>query len=85
MDLQLVPLRIEMHARLTMEISLPWGKKVRKTLINKRLWFYQSKAINKEIFNINDAEPDNTPPDFSHYAKPVSHILYALCVTNMIL
>ena len=72
MDLQLVPLRIELHARLIFEMSLPWGGRIRKVLINKRLWFYQTKTINKEIFNINDAEPDNSPPDFSIYSTAVS-------------
>ena len=79
MDLKLVALRIELHAIVTIEVRfLKITKSV--TLMNRKLWFYQSETINKEIFNINDAEPDNTPPDFSFYAKAVGHICYGLCM-----
>ena len=85
MDLQLVALRIELDAQLTLNIKLPWGKCFTVTIIDKLLWSYQSPAIYREIFNINDAEPDNTPPDFSVYSKAVSLYLQLCTMTQNII
>ena len=71
MDLELIALRIELHAELTVKVNLIF-KTFRKTLFSKRLWFYQSKAINKNIFKVGEIERDKTPPDFSFYSKAVS-------------
>ncbi|KAI0212798.1 hypothetical protein LSAT2_002240, partial [Lamellibrachia satsuma] len=73
MDLNLIPLRIELRALLIFRfcIYIPWkGKKCwKKTLLNFLLWHYQTKAINKNLINYNDAEPDLTAPDFGWYSQ----------------
>ena len=78
MDLVLIPLKIELHALLLFSFSIKiWGKRYSydRVWINQRLWFYQSEAITKNIFNINDAEPDKSPPAFGIYSE-VSNVLY---------
>jgi len=76
MDLNLVPLRIELRAMLIFRfcIKIPWvGRKCwNKKLINVLLWHYQTRTINKNILNYNDAEPDKTAPDFGWYNPPVN-------------
>lgn len=76
MDLNLIPLRIELRALLIFRfcIYIPWkGKKCwKKTLLNFLLWHYQTKAINKNLINYNDAEPDLTAPDFGWYSQAVN-------------
>ena len=75
MDLNMIPLRVELRALLISKLCLwiPWaGKKCwKKTLINILIWNYQTKAINKNIINYNDEEPDFTAPDFGWYSKAV--------------
>ena len=71
MDLVLVPLRIELWARLVVEIELGVVS-INEELINKLLWNWQAKAINANIFNVGDLEPDKTPPDFAMFTKAVS-------------
>ena len=77
MDLELIPLRIELRALLIIELIF-----VRKVLINVLLWNYQSKSIKKNIFNYNDAEPDNTPPDFTQFSRAVGHYSIQTSVHN---
>ena len=67
MDLELIPLRIELHVLI--KAKFPWKT---KTILNKLIWQYQSATIKKNIFNLNNAEPDESPPDFSWYSKAVS-------------
>ena len=86
MDLELIPLRVELRALLIFElkISLPWGGKIhiRKVLINVLLWNYQTRSIKANIFNYNDAEPDNTPPDFTQFSRAVGHYSIQTSVQN---
>ncbi|XP_070573951.1 uncharacterized protein [Ptychodera flava] len=63
MDLSIVPLKLELRARLVFEINLPFLK-VKKVLINVKLWGYATPEIWKNIFNHGDLEPDKTPPTF---------------------
>ena len=73
MDLELIPLRIELDALVTLKVNL-FVVKIQKIIFQKRIWDYTSPSITAEIFNINDAEPDKTPPTFSGYSR-VSLIL----------
>ena len=78
MDLELIPLKIELHVQLIFEISFNlWGKKIgiKKVIFKKRVWHYQTKAINLNIFQIGDIEKDPSPPMFSFYSKAVSRVL----------
>ena len=76
MDLKLIPLLIELRALLEFKfcIYIPSkGKQcLKKTLINKLLWKYQTKPINNNLLNYNDEEADLTPPDFGWYKKGVT-------------
>lgn len=70
MDMNLVPLRIELRVILKLQIKIKiWGKSWSRTwtIINHLLWHYQSRMINKNIFKINDPEPDPTPALFDVY------------------
>ena len=75
MDLHLVPLRLELRALLIFEIKIKLlfvKIHIRKVLINVLIWQYSTPAIKKNIFNLNDEEPDKTPPNFIYYVKSVS-------------
>ena len=82
MDVVLVPLRLELRARLIVRICF-W-KCFKKTLINILLWQYSTPAIRGEIFNINDAEPDKSPPAFSVYEGSVSRSDLQVLRTRML-
>jgi len=74
MDLQMIPLYIDLRALLRLEICICAWKCwcFDKTLLNYLLWQSQSRTITKPIFNYNDAEPDNSVPDFGMYTEEVS-------------
>ena len=74
MDLQMIPLYIDLRALLRIEMCFCFlkCKCFEKTLINCLLWQSQSRTITKPIFNYNDAEPDNSVPDFGMYTEEVS-------------
>ena len=67
MDVVLVPLRLQLLVRLLVKIL-----GFEKIIISRVLWEYTTPAIRGEIFNFNDAEPDETPPAFSVYEGSVS-------------
>ncbi|XP_019624877.1 PREDICTED: uncharacterized protein LOC109470382 isoform X2 [Branchiostoma belcheri] len=69
MDMNLVPLRLELRGILELTIPLPF-KTITKTLINKLLWQYATPTIHATIFAINSDEPDTSPPDFKVYSSP---------------
>ncbi|XP_078573994.1 uncharacterized protein LOC144860567 isoform X3 [Branchiostoma floridae x Branchiostoma japonicum] len=69
MDMNLVPLRLELRGILKLTIPLVF-KTIRKTLINKLIWQYSTPTIHATIFAINSDEPDESPPDFKVYASP---------------
>lgn len=74
MDLNLIPLRIELRALLIARfcIYIPWkGWKCWSTKLTTLLWEYQTAAVNKKMWNYNDAEPDLTAPDFGLYTEAV--------------
>ena len=80
MDLHLVPLRVELRALLIFEMKINLLFKtirIHKVLINILLWNYATPAIKKNIFNLNDEEPDKTPPKFVNFVKSVSVIVNA--------
>ncbi|XP_078658231.1 uncharacterized protein LOC144903714 [Branchiostoma floridae x Branchiostoma belcheri] len=69
MDMNLVPLRLELRGILELTIPLI-VKTIRKTLINKLIWQYSMPTIHATIFAINSDEPDKSPPNFQVYANP---------------
>ncbi|XP_078585864.1 uncharacterized protein LOC144867675 [Branchiostoma floridae x Branchiostoma japonicum] len=69
MDMDLVPLRLELRGILTIEIDLKL-KTIKKDLINKLLWQYSTPTIHATIFSLNSDEPDESPPAFKNYATP---------------
>ncbi|XP_070572594.1 uncharacterized protein [Ptychodera flava] len=72
MDMNLVPLRLELRALLIFElkIKIGWVKiHIRKVLINKLLWEYTTPMISGNLMDIGDLEPDNTPPVFQPIFK----------------
>ncbi|XP_078658229.1 uncharacterized protein LOC144903712 [Branchiostoma floridae x Branchiostoma belcheri] len=69
MDMNLVPLRLELRGILELTIPLIF-KTIRKTLINKLIWQYSTPTIHATIFAINSDEPDKSPPDFKVYSDP---------------
>ena len=71
MDLELIPLKIELWGRLVFEASV-FGVTILEELINKLLWDYTAKAIHMNIFKVGDIQPDKSPPDFSMYGTAVS-------------
>ena len=72
MDMKLIPLRLTL--RIMLEV---WFLGRRRELINTVLWRYEMNPINVNLFNYNDAEPDNSPPEFDKFAQPVRYaILY---------
>ncbi|XP_078575735.1 uncharacterized protein LOC144861639 [Branchiostoma floridae x Branchiostoma japonicum] len=68
MDMNLVPLRLELRGILELNLNLIFTT-IKKTLINKLIWEYSTPTIHATIFAINSEEPDKTPPDFSIYAS----------------
>ena len=75
MDLHLVPLRLDLRALLIFEMKINLGFKkihIHKVLINILIWQYSTPAIKANIFNLNDEEPDKTPPKFVNFVKSVS-------------
>ena len=76
MDLYLVPFRIELHALLLFELELLFTR-ITKTLIKKKLWDYSTPVVKKNIFNINNAEPDDSPPEFTSFVKEVGILFKA--------
>ncbi|CAH1802777.1 unnamed protein product [Owenia fusiformis] len=66
MDLELIPLRLELTTGLYG--WLPGPGDIEIFFIN--LWEYTTPVIKKNIFQINDPEMDDSPPDFSVYAQP---------------
>ena len=81
MDLVLQPLKIEFRVKLLLEFKL-FRRSFRKVLLNFLLWDYQCRLIEANMFNYNDAEPDNTGPDFSMYAKSVRTVLHIISNYN---
>ncbi|XP_078660674.1 uncharacterized protein LOC144905141 [Branchiostoma floridae x Branchiostoma belcheri] len=67
MDLELIPLRLELRAILKLTVNL-LVKKIEKTLINKLLWQYTTPSITANIFDLHNKEPDNSPPTFNSFA-----------------
>ncbi|XP_019614832.1 PREDICTED: uncharacterized protein LOC109462715, partial [Branchiostoma belcheri] len=67
MDLELIPLRLELRAILKLTVKLLFIK-IEKTLINKLLWHYTTPSITANIFDIHNKEPDNSPPTFNSFA-----------------
>ena len=76
MDLELIPLHITLDAIVKLELNLLFVR-ISKIIFKKRIWTYTSPSITAEIFNVNDAEPDKTPPAFNWYSR-VSLILSLL-------
>ena len=70
MDVVLVPLRLQLRVRVL--VGICFFTCVEKVIFKAVLWQYTTPAIRGEIFNINDAEPDETPPAFSAYEGSVS-------------
>ncbi|XP_070574642.1 uncharacterized protein [Ptychodera flava] len=73
MDLVLIPLKLELRARLVFELKLLF-KTIKSVLINVRLWGYTSPQINKNIFNKGELEPDTTPPTFRKISIPKNEL-----------
>ncbi|XP_078575698.1 uncharacterized protein LOC144861600 [Branchiostoma floridae x Branchiostoma japonicum] len=69
MDMNLVPLRLELRGIVEITIDLKL-KTITKELINKLIWQYSTPIIHANIFNINSEEADESPPDFKVYATP---------------
>ncbi|XP_077992165.1 uncharacterized protein LOC144446291 [Glandiceps talaboti] len=72
MDMNLVPLRVELRMLLIFElkIKIGWVKiHIRKVLINKVLWEYTTPMISGTLLDIGDLEPDNTPPVFKPFVE----------------
>ena len=67
MYLELTPLQLQLSGKVTLEISLPWGKKLKFTLFNAVLWRYRTPTIRKKIFDNRDDEEDKTPPEVSSF------------------
>ena len=87
MDLQMIPLYVDLRALLRVEICICAWKCwcFDKTLINYLIWQSQSRTITKPIFNYNDAEPDNSVPDFGLYTEEVSTLHQLLKIVKVCL
>ncbi|XP_066264364.1 uncharacterized protein [Branchiostoma lanceolatum] len=66
MDLELIPLRLELRAILKLTINLLFTS-FEKTLINVLLWEYTTPSITANIFNTFSKEPDDSPPSFNDF------------------
>ena len=73
MDLVFIPLMIDL--RVIVKLKLLFFK---KTIYNKRIWHYQTKAIKKNIFILNDAEEDTSPPNFARFSRGVSVFVHIM-------
>ena len=71
MDLQLIPLHIILDVIVKIEVDLLFGT-ITKVIYKATLWTYTSPTINMNIFNLNNAEPDESPPAFDWYSRAVS-------------
>ncbi|XP_066298079.1 uncharacterized protein [Branchiostoma lanceolatum] len=69
MDMNLVPLRLELRGILELTVNLKFTSFTR-TVINKLLWQYSTPTIHATIFSINSDEPDTSPPDFKVFDSP---------------
>ncbi|VDI79784.1 Hypothetical predicted protein [Mytilus galloprovincialis] len=65
MYLELVPLEINLKAKVTLEIRLPWGFKFTKTILSVTLWRYRAPTISKKVIDTMKKEEDASPPTIS--------------------
>ena len=71
MDMQLIPLKVDLYVIIKIEVDLLFST-ITKVIFEKLLWAFTSPTINMNIFNLNNAEPDDTGPAFDWYSKAVS-------------
>ena len=73
MNLDLIPLTMTLYGKV--KIDLGWFGS--KTVFKKRIWHYQTPKIQKEIFNIHNKEPDESPPQFVEFTtSTVGRLFY---------
>jgi hypothetical protein len=75
MYLDLTPLQLQLTGRVTLEISLPWGIKLRLTLFSAVIWRYRTPTIRKKIFDNRSGEKDYTPPEVSSFTNSANEIV----------
>ncbi|XP_078620549.1 uncharacterized protein LOC144887293 isoform X2 [Branchiostoma floridae x Branchiostoma japonicum] len=63
MDLELIPLRLELHVILKLTINLLFTT-IEEVLIQELIWSYQTPTITANIFNTVSNEKDESPPQF---------------------
>ena len=74
MDLNLIPLKLQLELTLSLDliyfnVSLP----------PITIYEIETPGINSNIFNLNDAEPDESPPTIIDYTSSVSIIYKDSC------
>lgn len=79
-NLVLIPVRLTLFGLVTLEIDIG-VKTFTKTLYKKKLWFFETKKITKDIIHITTKEPDDSPPVISPVVQSggVSNSTVFLC------
>ena len=75
MYLELTPLQLQLSGRVTLEITLPWGAKLKFTLFSAVIWRYRTPMIRKKIIDNRSGEKDYTPPEVSSFTNSANEIV----------
>ncbi|CAH1249045.1 SELE [Branchiostoma lanceolatum] len=69
MDLELIPLRLELHVIVKLTINLLFTT-IEEVIVKELIWSYQTPTITANIFNTFSKEKDESPPQFKKFSSP---------------
>ncbi|KAK6192291.1 hypothetical protein SNE40_003784 [Patella caerulea] len=72
MDVELIPLKLRLLARVLVRIEIPHIVKFEKILFSSEIWEYTTPSIRSRLIDYKNEEKDTTAPTFSEYTDTKS-------------
>ena len=68
MDLKITPLKLVLSAEIAVRIRIPLIRKtIEKVVFDRDLWYYSTKPVRLRIYDRDEKESDETPPEFGSF------------------
>ena len=68
MDLKITPLKLVLSAEIAVRIRIPLIRKtIEKVVFDRDLWYYSTKPVRLRIYDRDEKESDETPPEFDSF------------------